>query len=96
MAEKNENKVEILVRLTNGKNIHLVGQPGDRYVLNAVGEPAFEAPRKDNLVAVVAPDADNDETEGYETGSVWFDTVLRKWHRLGVAGAGVAEWDILN
>ena len=93
MAEKNENKVEILVRLTNGKNIHLVGSPGDSYVLDAKGLPSM---RKNNLEFAAAPDADNDETEGYSTGSEAFVPSTRKWYRLGVADEGAAEWDLLN
>jgi hypothetical protein len=31
--------------------------------------------RLDNWVGTVAPDADNDETEGYSQGSKWYDTV---------------------
>jgi len=93
MAEKNENKQEILIRLTNGKQYHLVGSPGASFQLNAAGEPSF---RKNNLTGAVAPDADNDITEGYETGSEWFDAVARKWYRLGVSDEGAAEWDILN
>jgi len=93
MAEQDSNKVEIDIKLVNGKHLHLVGSPGDSFVLDSKGLPAF---RKNNLKFAVAPDADNDETEGYSTGSEAFVPSTRKWYKLGVADEGAAEWDILN
>lgn len=93
MAEQDENKVEIEIRQTNGKHIHLVGQPGANFALSDKGVPIL---RKNNLTAIIAPTVNDDIDAGYVTGADWFDTVLRKWHKLGKNDAGAAEWDILN
>jgi len=96
MAEQDENKVEIDIKLVNGRHVHLTGSSGDHLVIDSAGLPALETPRKDKLDFAGAPDADNDETEGFQTGSVAFVPSTRKWYRLGVADEGAAEWDILN
>jgi hypothetical protein len=51
---------------------------------------------KHNLTAVVAPDQDNDNTEGYEIGSVWVDTVGKDIYMAVSVGTGTAEWKKIN
>jgi len=93
MANQNENKVEIEIRQTNGKHIHLVGQPGATLALNSVGVPVF---RKNNFTATADPTVDDDIDAGHATGDTWFRTDTRKWWKLGKSDAGAAEWDLLN
>jgi len=89
MAEKNENKIAVLIRLTNGKNLHLVGSPGDSFQLNDVGEPAF---RKNNISAAVPPVVTDDADSGYEVGSDWFDITAGDAFVCLDATVGAAVW----
>jgi hypothetical protein len=49
--------------------------------------------KKNNLTAVVAPTVSNDNTQGYEVGSVWVDTVLKISYTCVDAATGAAVWD---
>jgi hypothetical protein len=46
----------------------------------------------DNFAGAVAPDADNDGTEGYEIGSYWLDVVASKVYICTSNGTGTATW----
>jgi hypothetical protein len=47
---------------------------------------------KDNLTAIIAPGASNDETQGYGPGSEWFDIATGSFHKCLDATAGAASW----
>lgn len=60
-------------------------------VLDGINKAA-EAVGKSNFEATAAPDADNDNTEGYIVGSLWFDTNNSKLYIADSVGTGTATW----
>jgi len=56
--------------------------------------PDYMPFQKDNYAGAAAPDADNDETEGYSVGSVWIDTTStpHEIYRCVDAAEGAAVW----
>lgn len=48
--------------------------------------------RKNNFAAIVAPSVTNDSSQGYQTGSVWIDTVNFKSYNCISNGVGTALW----
>ena len=56
--------------------------------------PEYMPFQKDNYGATVAPDADNDVTEGYSVGSVWINTTAtpHEVYRCVDATEGAAVW----
>jgi len=56
--------------------------------------PEYMPFQKDNYTGTVAPDADNDETEGYSVGSVWINTTAtpHEVYRCVDATEGAAVW----
>ena len=69
----------------------ITGSPGDNALLAAALAGKADAVQ-DNLSASVAPTVDNDETEGYEPRSRWFDIVANESYLCLSAATGAAVW----
>ena len=64
-------------------------------ILRKTGSGAYEA-IKSNLVATVAPTANDDVTAGYAVGSIWVDTLSDKTYLASDVTAGTAVWNDLS
>ena len=69
----------------------ITGSPGDNTALAAALATKADVVQ-DNLSASVAPTVDNDETEGYEPRSRWFDIVAGESYLCLSAATGAAVW----
>jgi hypothetical protein len=74
-----------------GPGLPVGGDPGDGLTKNSSTDYGF-AILKHNLNSNTAPTVNNDETEGYEQRSFWFDVVLNKVYQCIDPLTGNAEW----
>lgn len=86
--------------LTNKPSFAAIATTGDALDLMnviaaidaAVGNSYWRNDHLNKIDATVAPDADNDTTEGYTVGSIWIDIVGKETYRCVDASEGAANW----
>jgi len=57
---------------------------------------AISSPRLDNYAGTVAPTANDDAADGYDVGSIWFDTVLQNAFVCVDATTTAAVWKLIT
>lgn len=68
----------------------------DGYTSEVIPSSTIVNPVKNTLDAVVAPEATNDETEGYIVGSLWFDTITNNLYICEDVTEDNAVWTLVN
>lgn len=72
------------------------------YTLSGAGDMAYEAGarhiivHKNNFVGMAAPDADNDESEDYSVGSLWYDISTGLLYVAEDVTEGAAVWNVVE
>lgn len=49
---------------------------------------------QNNFEATTVPTTSNDDSQGYQVGSMWFNTVSSQWYICNVATTGAAVWSV--
>ena len=84
-------------RRYNGKPIYVL-EPANRglYFMNIAKDGFIKigSVAQSNLTAIIPPTVNNDETEGYDIGSLWLDTAANEYYRCADASFGAAVWPL--